>query len=261
MLRRRLEGVRNMKSVSAHRWQWAIDGHVANVIAEADGSIRIALQLPEPLPGPAAIAVNYQLPGNLRFAARGRTSMLVADTLVDGHAHLPRSFAELRAGLSLALGGDPEPIAGQSLVHEQVSAAIADGNWPEGSVIEQPGDWEFRPCVRGCATPVQATIDKTELRIFRPIVADMGTETTYDSICAQALRFNDQLRHARLAVRDGTLFVESRLHVEQLTAAWLETAAWAVAVACRHTQDTLCVLREHADVAKLYAELFLNVEK
>jgi hypothetical protein len=184
--------------------------------------------------------------------------LLVADTLVDGHAHLPASFRQLKTGVSLALGGDPKPLVGKPLVREQVLAAIVDVKWPDESVIELASGWELRPRVRGSATAVQVTIEKAELRIFREMAAQLRNEATRNSVCEQALRFNTQLRHARLAVRDGKLFAESRLHAEQLTATWIETAARAVAVACRHTEDILCVLADDADLSGTYAELFLN---
>ena len=261
LLRRHLEALPDMKSISTHGWKWTVDNHPVNVCTEADGSIRIALELPESVPAGAAMELNHQLPGNLRFATRGRTHVLLADTLVDGHAHLPQSFAVLKAGVEFALGGSPVLNAGQPLALEKVNAAIDEAQWPDGGVIEKAMGWELRPRVRGRATAVQATIGQGDLRISRALGAKWGPEATRHSICAQALRFNAQLRHARLAAHKDELFVETRLHAEQITATWVETAAWAVAVAFRHTEDILCVLAENPGVASAYAEMFLNGKK
>jgi hypothetical protein len=258
--RQRVDDMPGMKSVSGHEWHWTIDGNLANVFVEADGTIRVALPVPGPMSRPAAMEANRDLPGNLRFAGPGG-AMLVADTLLNGRAHLLRSFAELEVGMLLALGRNSQPIDGEALTDEQVSAAIAGGSWREGDVVELANGWELRPRVRGCATAVQATIEKTELWIFRRIIAELSTSTSYECLCAQALRFNEQLRHARLTVRDGALIAESRLHGEQITSTWIETAAWAVAVACRHTEDILCILAEDAQVADAYAAMFLGAKK
>src|SRR6186997_993629 len=88
LLRSCLEELPEMKSVSAHRWEWKIDENFANVDAEADRSVRIAVALRNVVPAGRALVVNDRLPGNLRYATYGRTPMLIADTLVDGHAHL-----------------------------------------------------------------------------------------------------------------------------------------------------------------------------
>jgi len=255
-----LEKLRGMKFDSEHRWRWTIAGDVADVSVEADGAIRIALVVPDPMPLSAAMAANHALPGNLRFAGP-RGSMLAADTFVDGRAHLPRSFADLEVGILLALGHCPHSFSDKSPTNEQVSAAIGGGNWRDGSVVEMASGWELRPRVRGCATAVHATIEKTELRICRRIVAAQNTSSSYECLCAQALRFNEHLRHARLTVREGALFAESCLHGEQISPTWIETAAWAVAVACRYTEDVFCILTEDAEVVDLYAAVFLGAAK
>jgi hypothetical protein len=249
-----------MKSVSEHQWKWTIADDVADVWVEADGAIRVAFPVTDPMPSTTAIEANHRLPGNLRFAGPS-ASLLMADTLLDGHAHSPRSFAELEAGVALALGRNPQPLVGEPLANEQVSAAIAGGNWREGHVVEQASSWELRPRVRGCATAVHATIEKAELRICRRIVAAQVGSNRFECLCAQALRFNEQLRHARLTVREGALVAESRLHGGQITPTWIETAAWAVAVACRYTENILGILADDAEVADLYAEMFLGAKK
>jgi hypothetical protein len=253
-----LGNVPGLKPEPDNTWRWATVQHTAQVVAAADGAVRVSLDVAEPPPATVAVEVNSRLPGNLRFAARANHSLLLADTLLDGHAHLPRTFERLIAGISLAVSGDPALCPAEPLASEQVSAAIEDVDWLEETVIELKDGWEFRPRVRGCAIPVSASIDKSELRLYRPVVTGLGQFVSYDSLCAQALRFNRQFKHARLAMNNGTLFAEARLHSEQLTPLWLETAAWAVAVVDRHTRDILAVLNDNKEVADWYAESFLN---
>jgi hypothetical protein len=243
------------------KWRWATVQHSAQVVAEPDGAVRVSLDVPEPPPATVAIEVNSRLPGNLRFAASANSSLLLADTLLDGHAHLARTFEQLIAGISLAVSGDPALCPAEPVAPEQVSAAMKDVDWLEETVIEVEDGWEFRPRVRGCAIPVNAVIDKSELRLYRPVVTGFCRSVPSDSLCAQALRFNSQFKHARLAMSNGILFAEARLHSEQLTPLWLETAAWAVAVAERHTRDILAILNDSKEVADWYAESFLNAQE
>jgi hypothetical protein len=253
-----LDNVPGLKPESGNKWRWATVQHSAQVVAEPDGAIRVSLDVTEPPPATVAAEINSRLPSNLRFAARASRSLLLADTLVDGHAHLPITLEKLIAGITVAVGGDPATCPAEPLAPEQVSAAMKDADWLDETVIELADGWEFRPRVRGCAIPVNASIDKTELRVFRPVVTELGASVSFDSLCAQALRFNGQLKHARLAMSNGTLFAEARLHSEQLTPQWLETAAWAVAVAHWRTRDILAVLNDSKEIADWYAESFLN---
>jgi hypothetical protein len=253
-----LDKVPGLKPEPENKWRWATVQHSAQVVAESDGAVRVTLDVAEPPPATVAVEVNSRLPGNLRFAACANRSLLLADTLLDGHAHLPKTFEQLIAGICLAVSGDPAVCPAEPLASEEVSAAMKDVDWLEQTVIELEGGWEFRPRVRGCAIPVNAFIDKSELKLYRAVITGLGQPVSYDSLCAQALRFNSQFKHARLAMSNGTLFAEARLHSEQLTPLWLETAAWAVAVADRHTRDILALLNESKEVADWYAESFLN---
>jgi hypothetical protein len=259
-IRRHFEKLSGMIFVSEYRWMWNVANGAADVAVEPDGAVRVELPVPEPKSVVVAMEGNHALPGNLRFAGAG-ASMLVADSLVDGHVHLPRSFAELEAGMTLALGGEETPPNGEPLAHEIVAAAIDGGQWREGEIVELPKGWELRPRVRGRVTAVTAMIENSELRIHRRIVAAQNESSNYACLCAQALRFNEQLRHARLALRDRELVAESRLNSEQIAPQWIETAVWAVAVACRHTEDILGILADDDRVAELYADVFSDAQK
>ena len=257
-LQRQLDKLPGIESVSAHQWHWMVNDFDVDVIVEPGAAMQIRLDVAE-LPPPAeSLHANRNLPGNLRYATCERRSLLLADTQLDGDSHLLRTFSELKAGLLLTLGHELMPEASGSLTADEVRTAIAACRWPEGSIVHLDGAWEFRPRLRGDVTPVRAVIDRGELRVYRTVVADHGKGLRRDAVCAQALRFNRQVRHARLSVVDGAVVAESRLHGEQLTPAWLETAAWAVAVACRHTEAVLNILAENDDVAHDYVALLLR---
>ncbi len=257
-LRRHLEKVPGMKSVAGHKWGWTVGERAADVIVESGEAISVSLDVADGPSNGAALEANRHLPGNLRYATGRRRSRLVADTQLDGEVHLLRTFDELKGGILFALGHD-RPFGGHKhLTSEDVHSAIAASRWPDGDIVQLDNAWEFSARLRGNATPVRAVIDGTELCMYRRVVADMGAGLTRDAVGAQALRFNDRLRHARLAAIDGAVVAESRLHCEQLTSAWLETAVWAVAVACRHTEVVLNILAEDHDIAGEYTAMFLR---
>jgi hypothetical protein len=253
---RHLEKVPGMKFVCGHKCHWTVGEFDADVVIEPGDVIHVALDVANPPSDVAALNANCLLPGNLRFARCQHRPLLLADTQLDGVGHLLRTFDDLSAGLRSALGhvsaaGDREPLAAAD-----VRSAIESCGWPEESILQLDEAWEFRTRLRGDATPVRAVIDGAEIRMSRRVVADIGEGHTRDAICAQALRFNKQLRYARLAIADGAVVAESRLHGKQLTPAWLETAAWAVAVACRHTEVVLNILAENDEVAADYVATF-----
>lgn len=257
-LRSYLDDVPGMKFVSEHKWHWSVGEFGANVVIEPRDQIHVAIDVANPPAEFAALEANRALPGNLRYATHEGQSQLCADTQLNGAGHLFRTFDNLNTGVTSALGQNQPPEDGKPLAAADVQSAIASCRWPEGMIVQLDDAWEFRTRLRGDATPVRATIDRAELRIYRRVVRNLGKKPNRRAICAQALRFNKQLRHARLSVVDGTVVAESRLYGEQLAPAWLETAAWAVAVACRHTEVVLNILAENDDVADDYAAMFLG---
>jgi hypothetical protein len=257
-LRSRLDDVPGMKFVSEHKWHWTVGECGADVVVEPGDQIHIAIGVANPPAELAALEANRTLPGNLRYATNKGQSQLCADTQLNGAGHLFRTFDDLQTGVLLALGQNLPPEDVKPLAAADVQTAIATCRWPEGMIVQLDNAWEFRTRLRGDATPVRATIDRTELRIYRRVVRNLGKKPNLRAICAQALQFNKQLRHARLSMVDGAVVAESHLHGEQLAPAWLETAAWAVAVACRHTEVVLNILAENDDVADDYATMFLG---
>ena len=259
-LQRLLDKVPGMESITSYRYRWLVGKDFADIRFDPGEAIRISFDA-EGLPsGSEAVALHGQLPGNLRFAIRRSRSLLVADTLCDGMTHLPKTFDKLKTGLSVATsaGGDEERNSGETdpITTEEVRSAIQACDWAEDTVVELEEQWELRPRLHGDAKPVLARIEGEELRLARPLSAGVS-----EVVADQALRFNDQIRHARLAVRDDKFVAEARLHRGQLTRNWLESAAQAVAVASTRTDEILSILADSGEVADLYAGMFLPWEE
>src|SRR5438132_3297650 len=66
---------------TGNAWRLTTAEHSAEVIAESDGTVRVALHVPEPPPAAVAAEINSRLPGNLRYARRSGRAMLPAATL------------------------------------------------------------------------------------------------------------------------------------------------------------------------------------
>jgi len=260
-LRWLVEKIPGMVPTTSHRWQWSFQGYVAEVNVEPGDTIRILLDVPNPPQQNVALTVNRDLPGNLRFAQRARRFALLADTQLDGEMHLPRSFDAVKSGLLLALAGRQCEKSPQPLAAEDVQSAIDACQWPEDQVVQLENAWEFRPRLHGDATPVQVAVDGDQLRLFRTVVSNFGSAIEQEAVADQALRFNDQLRHARLAVAGDALVAEARLHGEQLTPTWLEAASRAVAVAGLFTEEVLNILADNGEIAEFFTAMFNSVEK
>ena len=252
-----IDQVAGLEPVSNHQWRLSAGKARADVHIDPGGNLRIAGRVPVPPCARSALETSHDLPGNLRYATRGRHAFLVADTHLDGATHLAGSFAEIKAGLRFVLGDRSAPISAEPLTPETLSEVLGAGAWPEESIVERDSGWELRPRLHGEATPVQAVVEGGSLRIYHTVVGDLANPWGVAPACFEALRFNDRLRLARLAWVDGAITAETRLHRGQLSPSWLETATRAVAVAGRHTKLVLGVLAGSREVAELYANILL----
>ena len=257
-LSRFVDKVAGMEPVSTHKWRLSVGKASADVQIDPGGNLRIAQRVSVPPSERIALETTHNLPGNLRCATRGRHSFLVADSQLDGATHLTRSFDEIKAGVLFALGERSELIRYESLAPEPVCEAINAGQWPEDFTVERDAGWELRPRLHGDATPVQAALDGGSLRIYRTVIRDLDKPWCIDPTCSESLRFNDRLRHARLAWVDGAIVAETRLHGGQISPTWIETAARAVAVASKHSERVLGVLTENREAAELVSSIFLT---
>jgi hypothetical protein len=208
-------------------------------------------------PEPAeAMWRNHALPGNLRFARLSQATWLLADTQVDGAAHLGATFREFKRGLASALGRETQAdeAVPAAAAKANIEAAVAGLNWDEDRLVKRDDGWEFRLRARGEMQAVRAAIGKrADLHLFVPILA--AEPGNRDILARAALQLNAELRLARYALAGDELLAEARLHLGILGPPWLAAAARAVAVAARHARR-LRLLAECPQVQDWYGRLF-----
>jgi len=236
-----------------------VGSRAARVQLEANDAIRVSLSAESRSSGMSALEVTHGLPGNTRFAMNGQGGRLYADTQLNGEVHMSETVRHIRSGMLTALG-DRKRTRATPITREQVQEALERLPWNEQSVVEQDDGWELRPRVESEPTPVQMTLESTDLRLFRVVLRTLPApeDEAARAVADQALRFNAQLRHARLAVCDGQLVAEARLHGGLVHPVWLATTAFAVAVASRHVRTTLRILAEQSEIAELYTVTFCS---
>ena len=228
----------------------------------ADGSLRLRADAKHLTTDLAALHASSQLPGNVRFAHDKRGRAVVADTQINGAAHLPRTLQWLGDGIRQALDADGPAASPGNLANiekRDVAHALAQMPWAADGVVGQDDGWELRPRLRGDAVPVRLILDGSCLSVTRIVLPlpDPATSAA-EAVANQAIRFNDQLRHARLVARDGRLVAETRLHGGLIEAGWLSQAAYAVAQAGRHVATPLRILSEQTQVAEKYIAVFCS---
>jgi hypothetical protein len=234
---------------------------VAEMNLAADGSLRLRAEVASPAHELDALSAGGLLPGNVRFARDRRGWSVVADTQINGAAHLPRTLQWIRAGMCRALDAEPPAPTEDSATIERgdLERALAQLPWAGEGVVEQDYGWELRPRVQGEVVPVRMTLDRAEVCVTRVVLAwPPARSPASTAVADQAVRFNNQLCHARLAARDGSLVAEARLHGGLVEPAWLGQAAYAVAQAARHAATPLRILAEQPLVAQTYLAVFCS---
>lgn len=256
-VRRALTKTRGLKLITAHAGVFSVGPVVAAVRIYPGDCMRVTLRVDQPPTPSAALETNYQLPGNVRFAAESRRLMLLADTQVDGEVHLAQSFSEIKSGLFHALGEKrTRERKTKPVTAEQVQAALERTTWDEESIVQRDAGWELRPRLHGQVVPVRATLVESRLHLRRRIISMPASEIASTAVAQQALRYNVQLKQARLSANEGEVYAESRLHAGLITPGWLVASATAVAVGWQHVTTALRILAEREEVAESYVKMF-----
>lgn len=263
-LRHALSKVGNLKLENEFEGRFLVGRQTAGVRIEPGDCMRVACEVQDAPPPFEALETNAHLPGNVRFAATGGRTTLVADTRRDGELHLAASFGEIGEGLQRAQGHRPRRRARgdrtETITPESVQAVLDQLGWDEEAVLRLADGWELRPRSAGEAMPVRLAIEGHELRIGRDVVADcLGASR--QAVAFQSLYFNWRLRHARLACREDKIVAETRLHAGLVTAGWLAHAARAVVAAVHHSRTTLEILASQPKVARHFEKMFLDAEE
>ena len=263
---RALAKIAGVNFAGGHRGTVALGKAVARLTLGVNGGIRIRADAVLPSSPVDALGATSQFPGNLRYTRDRWGGALVADTQVDGEAHLPHTFGSIREAMMCALQRKvhTEHVPSPGAVDREVlQVALAGLSWAGDGVVEQEEGWELRPRLRGKVVPVAMTIEPEGLRLARTVLHQLPEAGTAEALAVadQAVQINARLRHARLAVSNGRLVAEARLDPRLIQSGWLETTACAVAVAARHATTPLRLLAEQPAIADTYIMMFCSAEE
>ncbi len=159
-----LRSIRGLTMKDEQAGTLAAGSLLADLRIEPHQWIRVDAVLESP-PGPwDALRVNHWLPGNLRYAHAAGRMALVAETMIDGVAHLAESLGEIRQGLRSAARSGHGPMAGPPAAMRQddlavdrqaLASALERLPFGEQGLVEREGTseagsaWEIRPRVAG----------------------------------------------------------------------------------------------------------------
>ena len=228
----------------------------AEVRFEPHQWLRISVAVDAPPDPHDALRNNHWLSGNLRYAGSSKHMMLVADTQVNGVAHLAASLEEMRRGMADALGGQvwlrqiksadgekqawaPDEPGQQKLETELNSLPFGPDSLVRRLSARGCGLWEIRPRIQSNVIPVLLDQLSDGVRLHRTLVSKPPTAHR-DAINDQALRLNKQIRLCRLAWCGDELVAETLLNAELIETPWLTSATMAVAAASHDATCSCC---------------------
>jgi hypothetical protein len=135
-------------------------------------------------------------------------------------------------------------------------SAIDESGWGKEDVVEIPDGYELHALLEGVRTTVQVSSGAGSVLVQRTILSHVPPGNAGQSVSHQALDCNARLRGCRLAISDGRLCVEARLHGEQINSDWLSFTVRAVAGVARCVAPELQLLADDPAVADAYADMF-----
>lgn len=258
--RHQLERLPDSEFTAPHLGRVRLAGRWAELRIDQRDELRLAIPVESPQDLRIALTRNHELPFNLRFACEAQEWRLRADLAVPDSAGPRAAFELIEASLSHANPRDDNasethpPIA-----KNDVDQALEPLRGSDDGPVDLETGWELRPRVSGQALPVRAWIDGRRLRLERSVqglatLVDLD-EPTLDAVAHQALRFNAQIIHARLAVHGERIVVETCLDVSQLTTLHVKVAVRAVAVVEHQAQESLVILAKNKEIAEHYGRL------
>jgi hypothetical protein len=254
-----LNGELGVKMLDGYEGRLSAGDLEVRLTVEQEDWVHVATAVIRPLAPVDAVRWNYALPGNLRFAQTAVGMRLLADTQLDGFAHLKATFAEMKTGLARAIG-DREGASKRPLDAAEfdgtLEAAVAQLGWDEERLLKRDDGWEFRVRSEGRWHAVAVVPGKEgDVHCYTPILTVDAADA--ETLAVAALQLNSHLRFARYALAGDELLAESRLHGGLLGPHWLQSAARAVAVAASHARR-LRLLAECPEVRAWYAKIFLS---
>ena len=196
--------------------------------------------------------------GNVRYGLGSMGLQLAAETRVDGVSHLPHSLGEIRNGFSLGIRpGELEvPETPEEDVSASIRAAVEQSPLPTDDAVETAEGYELQPRFEGSRVAVQVVSQPGAALVQRTVVSALPNGVVGAAVAHQSLVWNARLCCCRLAVSDGKLFVESRLHAERIDSEWLSFTVRAVAAAARSVEPELDILVREPDISQAYVDMF-----
>lgn len=251
--------VPGMQLLDSHHARWETGGGSAELCLDAMGDLRIRLPSAAAAMPLKALEISSTLPGNCRYAMQGSAGVLIADIPIEFRIHLREAFHDLEQGIAMAHRVEREGIHAVEppvIPKAEVQAVLRQPPWDEQSVVELPHGWELRPRYSGQSTAVTMTVEGRHVRLRRVVLPKLADQPLPAVAYAQALRFNAQLKHARLACSGEELLAEVCIHELFIDGKALATAARAVALAEDRVRTPLVILRADGKVASVYSEMF-----
>ncbi len=235
---------------------------VAEVVVEPNDFVTVRAGVEGPFEPLAALECSGELPGNTRFAIGKKGWQFAAETRVNGVAHLPESFREIRTALRLGFAGRQSSDNCKGVKIDPADAVyrtIKESVWTEDQIVKTEHGWELQPRLAGETVPVAMRTGGNDALISCCVLSSLpADEVVVTTVAHQALLFNGRLRFVRLSVTDGRLVAETRLRVELINASWLEFAARAVASAVRGVTPAMTLIAHEQSVAAHYSDLILQ---
>lgn len=257
-VRRLLAKIDGLAMDTGYSGQYVRGPVAASVRIEGGGFIDVRQRVSAPPPAVEAIAAHAALAGNVRFAVVAGQTSLVADTWLDGHAHLAASLGEIGDSFQQVIDRSwRSPRRAECVNPDRVAEALRQPPWDAESVVRLDDGWELRPRLHGEAAPLRLSIETTRVRLAREVLSDCPDEHR-PAVAMQSLFGNGQWRFARLSLHGRAIVAETSLHAGLIDPVWLAHAARAVAVAAVRCQPTLEILARQPDAAYAFSRMFLS---
>jgi hypothetical protein len=268
---------------------WSGTWRQGAVAASVNLGVARELQFQAPVPGELssqqALRISHLLPFCLRIARSGPRLVTIGEFPIDPAATLHERLRWVGEAWSRIACDWPTLVSGQlplpphgtpcdrkrerdaaggqtsaEVTTEQLIEQLAAHAWPTDAVVESADGWEIRPVTNlGSAESIPVRVRRQADGLWLSIsllASPPAGRAFHPSLVDQAVRFNAQSRHARLALTDAALLAES----------WISDCCWrngglpagvrAVAAVAAATRTVLEILDQQADTANGYAAIF-----
>lgn len=262
LLVKTLAGIPSVRLYDSYTGSLRAGKRSARLRIESEDWIGVRMPLETDVASFPSAGAERELPSNLRVGDVKGKPVLIAETRVDGVAHLVESIGEIRDGLRVVLAVRPPrrpepPDAPEAKgVAAAVEAARQELELDETEAVELEDDGSFELHLRPGGQPVvvRITRERGGVRLAHAISRTSCEGTHREALEAEVQRRNARIRFARIVfATDGGLFVESRLRSALVTGEWIALTARAIATVTREVQAPLRLLAADPRVAEAYA--------